>query len=167
MTQFNEIVGKVPSVDEALNTQEVDTSGPIEITLEEAEALLSRAVEERGADYVYRIPVIDGESTCSYFDQATQAPSCIVGHVLAYKGLTFMDLSGEGLNTYANVEALSDLEVIKVDNETLALLHIAQSEQDAGMPWGRVVEEALKTYEDTAKGYETEGYDEPSLHYFF
>ncbi|MGW0626137.1 hypothetical protein [Streptomyces sp. NPDC002758] len=139
----------------------------VEITLDEAKTLLARAVEERGADYTYKMLTIDDESLCAYFDPATKECSCIVGQVLSYKGVTFEDLNSEGMNTYANVEALADKGFIKADNEVLALLEIVQSEQDAGMPWGRAVEEALSTYADKAENYDTEGYDAPDWHYYF
>jgi hypothetical protein len=86
--------------------------------------------------------------------------------VLAYKGVKFEDMVGEDVNSYASVGTLVDTEFIKADNETRALLEIVQSEQDAGMPWGRAVEEALATYSDAAQAYEEDGYDDPSLDYW-
>ncbi|RZU36030.1 hypothetical protein EV284_3513 [Streptomyces sp. BK022] len=149
----------------SLNT--VTAPAAVEITLDEAKSLLARAVEERGAGYTYQMLTIDEQSLCAYFDPKTKAPSCIVGQVLAYKGVTYDDLAGQEVNTYANIEALNDQGVVKVDNDTQALLEIAQSEQDAGMPWGRAVEEALATYEGRAQAYEEDGYDDPSLAYWF
>jgi hypothetical protein len=145
----------------------------VEITLDEAKTLLARAVEERGADYTYKMLTIElepgrQESLCAYFDPETKAPSCIVGQVLAYKGVSFDDMIAKDINVYASAGTLVDTEFIKADNETRALLETVQSEQDAGMPWGRAVEEALETYEDAAEGYEEDGRaNDPSEDYWF
>jgi hypothetical protein len=140
----------------------------VEITLDEAKALLARAVEERGADHVYKMLTIDDAALCAYFDPATKAPSCIVGQVLAYKGVTYDDMFAQDKNVYASAGTLIDTKFVKADNETRALLEIVQSEQDAGMTWGRAVEEALATYEEAAERYEEDGRDnDPSEDYWF
>lgn len=140
----------------------------IEITLDEAKDLLARAVEEKGSTYVYEQVVNDlGDSQCLYFNPATRAPSCIVGHVLAYKGVTYDDMFANDVNTFASVATLADTEFIKVDNKTQALLSIAQGEQDQGQTWGNAVQEALETYEETASHYRTDGYDDVSEAYVF
>jgi hypothetical protein len=140
----------------------------VEITLDEAKTLLARAVEERGADYTYTMLTIGGSALCAYFDPETKAPSCIVGQVLSYKGITFDAMSAQDKNVYASAGTLVDTKFIKADNETRALLEIVQSEQDAGMPWGRAVEEALETYEEAAERYEEDGRaDDPSEAYWF
>jgi hypothetical protein len=152
----------------------LNTSAPraVEITLDEAKALLARAVEERGADYQYKMITFEvepgrRESLCAYFDPATKAPSCIVGQVLAYKGVTFDDMAAKDKNVYASAGTLVDTKFIKADDETRALLESVQSEQDSGMPWGQAVEEALSTYEDVAQGYESEGRaNDPSEDYW-
>ncbi|MER5754394.1 hypothetical protein [Streptomyces sp. NPDC002088] len=152
-----------------LHTSEAPASAPIALSLEETKELLARAVEEKGRDYVYKQVQVDsdGSTLCAYFDPATKCPSCMVGHVLAYKGLTFDRLVNEDgdRNTFASVEALSDLGVISIDNPTLALLTVVQTEQDGGMTWGDAVDEALETYEGRSESYETEGYDAPDWHY--
>lgn len=151
-----------------LNTPGAKTSPMAEITLDEAKTLLARAVEERGADYTYKMLTIDGSALCAYFDPETKAPSCIVGQVLAYKGITFDDMVTQNKNVYASAGTLIDTKFIKADNETRALLEAVQSEQDAGMPWGRSVEEALETYEDAAERYEEDGRaNDPSEDYWF
>ena len=79
----------------------------IELTDEEAVALLQRAVEEKGADYVYEHPTYTDpetneeveDSTCFYFDPGAGTPSCIVGHVLAYKGVTMEEIDGDNADT--------------------------------------------------------------------
>jgi hypothetical protein len=152
----------------SLNTSapEAAKTAQVSLSLDETKDLLSRAVKERGADYTYKMLTIDGSALCAYFDPETKAPSCIVGQVLAYKGVTFEDLWAADKNVYASAGTLVDTEVIKADSETRALLEIVQSEQDAGMPWGRAVEEALATYSDAAQAYEEDGYDDPSLDYW-
>jgi hypothetical protein len=153
-----------------LNTLAAEAAkpAPIEIALDETKALLARAVKERGADYTYKMLTIADQSLCAYFDPVTKAPSCIVGQVLAYKGVTFDDMFAQDKNVYASAGTLIDTKFIKADNETRALLEIVQSEQDAGMPWGLAVEEALETYEDAAKRYEEDGRaNDPSEDYWF
>jgi hypothetical protein len=148
----------------------LNTSAPaaVEITLDEAKTLLARAVEERGADYTYQMLTIGDSALCAYFDPETKAPSCIVGQVLAYKGVTFEAMVAQDKNVYASAGTLIDTKFVKADNETRALLEIVQSEQDAGMPWGRAVEEALETYEEAAERYEEDGRDnDPSEDYWF
>jgi hypothetical protein len=144
----------------------------VEITLDEAKTLLARAVEERGADYTYKMLTVElepgrQESLCAYFDPQTKVPSCIVGQVLSYKGVTFDDMAAKDKNVYASAGTLIDTAFIKADSETRALLETVQSEQDSGMPWGQAVEEALSTYEEVAQGYEEAGYDDPSEAYWF
>jgi hypothetical protein len=152
-----------------LNTQAHEA---VEITLDEAKTLLARAVEERGADYTYKMLTIElspgrRESLCAYFDPDTKVPSCIVGQVLAYKGVSFDAMAVEDVNVYASAGALIDTNFIKANNETRALLEAVQSEQDSGMPWGQAVEEALATYEGNAEDYEAAGRDDPSEAYWF
>jgi hypothetical protein len=115
------------------------------LSYEEALDLLNRAIAEKGADYVYQRTADD--DSCAYFKNGE--PSCIVGHVLAYKGVTQEDLP-ENKNT-AIVIALR----IAQDDRTERLLDSAQSYQDTGTPWGDAVKSAL---EDTQDNYE-EGED--------
>uniref|UniRef100_A0AAU3I734 Uncharacterized protein n=1 Tax=Streptomyces sp. NBC_01393 TaxID=2903851 RepID=A0AAU3I734_9ACTN len=150
-----------------LNTPEAETSQhvPVEITLSEAKELLARAVEEKGAGYVYKMPIVEARTgardhLCAYFDPATKAPSCLVGHVLAHKGFTYDRMEALDVNTYASAATLVDTEVIKVDNQTRALLEIVQCEQDQGQTWGASLGEALALYEESASRYATDGYDD-------
>jgi hypothetical protein len=60
----------------------------IEIGKEQAIALLERAVQEKGADYTYTpIRVASYGEKCLYATPDKAAPSCIVGHALAYVGV--------------------------------------------------------------------------------
>jgi hypothetical protein len=140
------------------------TSAParkkIYLDLPEAAALLNRAVAEKGKDYVATYPMVDNYPVCMYFDPETKKRSCIVGHVLSYKGLTIDDLEAAGRNSYANIRTLIDEGFLSVDSETEALLAVAQCEQDTGQTWGRALEEALETYDDLAERYKTEGYQD-------
>jgi hypothetical protein len=157
-----------------LHTSEAAASqpAPVEITLDEAKTLLARAVTEKGKDHKYKmltVKTLTGlrEEACAYFDPADGRPSCMVGYVLSYKGVTHESLAIAGLNHHANVETLAEMGFIKVDLETQALLEAVQSEQDAGMTWGDALEEALKTYEDVAAAYENDGRDnDPSEDYW-
>jgi hypothetical protein len=138
MTNLFEIVGNVPSLDDALHTPEVEASVPkadaVEITLDEAKELLGRAVKEKGADFVYQ-PITDmGRTQCAYFNPSDKAPSCMVGYVLSYKGLTYERLETTN-SVVTEVQELVEEGHIKVDNETLALLTVAQVEQDQGQTW--------------------------------
>lgn len=124
----------------------------VDLTLDEAKELLNRAVEERGRTYIYQSPV---EGACVYFDPEGGCPSCLVGHVLAYKGFSLDDFSpGSNINRW-EVAQLVESGFLLVDDETQTLLTIAQTEQDDGMTWGRAVEEALATYEEKTE-YEDE-----------
>jgi hypothetical protein len=105
---------------------------------EETKQLLQRAVEEKGADFIY---TTGDEGGCVYFETESHKPSCIVGHVLAYKGVTIDDI-GE-LNFETEVEGLVDQDVLDVDFKTLALLRHAQTRQDQNTAWGTSVSEAI------------------------
>jgi hypothetical protein len=166
MIDLLEIVEQVPSLDDALHTQEAMTSAPVEITLDEAKELLARAVKEKGDNFVYQPIRTSGHPQCAYFTPEDGAPSCLVGHVLAYKGLTHEDLDATNSGV-TEVQDLVEEGHIRVDNETLALLTVAQVEQDQGQTWGRAVEEALATYEESAGAYESVGYDDPAEDYWF
>lgn len=159
---FTEIVGEVPSLDDALHTEEAEkVSEPVEITLDESKQYLGEAVKEKGAEYVYKnVTRGRGSETCAYFDPKTKKPSCLVGHVLVRKGVTFERLHARERNLYTDVQGLIDADIIKVDNETQALLDLAQRAQDQGQTWGSALETALAEYEERATYYGTEGYDE-------
>jgi hypothetical protein len=170
MTNIFEIVDHVPTLDEALHTPEAKTSKPkptaVEITLDEAKELLARAVKEKGENYVYEPLTNMGRSQCAYFNPEDGCPSCMVGYVLSYKGVTYEALDATG-SVVTEVQDLVEEGHLKVDNETLALLTVAQVEQDQGQTWSRALEEALETYEESAEAYESDGRDDPSEDYWF
>jgi hypothetical protein len=174
MTNIFEIVDHVPTLDEALHTPEAKTSKPkptaVEITLDEAKELLGRAVKEKGEDYVYE-PLREGgrphgRPQCAYFNPEDGCPSCMVGYVLSYKGVTYESLDATG-SVVTEVQDLVEEGHLQVDNETLALLTVAQVEQDQGQTWGRALEEALATYAESAEAYESDGRDDLSEDYWF
>lgn len=119
------------------------TTQPITITADEARELLQRAVNEKGADYVY-----PERFNCRYFNE-DGGPSCIVGHVLDYKGLTLDDVPGVE-NTAALLTIRGD-GVIKCDDLTSRALQEAQNVQDCGEPWGYALAEALAVLDKAAQ----------------
>lgn len=107
----------------------------LKLDYNEALELLGRAVQEKGAEYFYEIG--DTHSCgCVYFRD--NKPACIVGHVLAYKGVKPEDLRPE--ENEANVSALG----IGEDYRATALLDWAQAYQDRGVTWGEAVAKAIE-----------------------
>lgn len=131
-------------------TDALHTSAPsASLTFDQAKALLERAVEEKGKDFRYTQPKDEwGHGVCVYFDPDTKAPSCLVGHVLSYVGVTADIVESSLTNFSTDVDDLYEKGVLKADGETLMLLTLAQSEQDEGNTWGDALEEALATYAD-------------------
>jgi hypothetical protein len=124
-------------------------SASLTLTFDQAKALLERAVEEKGKDFRYTQPKDEwGNAVCVYFDPDTKAPSCLVGHVLQYAGVTAYELESSLANFSTDVDDLYRHDILKADGETLMLLTIAQSEQDMGQTWGDSVDEALSSYAD-------------------
>jgi hypothetical protein len=111
------------------------SSVPITITATEARELLKRAVEEKGENYVYRKPLFADH--CVYFSAG--APSCLIGHVLSYKGMESIDDSMNG----CGVEDLFENGYLAADDATRDALDMAQTEQDHGGTWGTAVAVAL------------------------
>jgi len=133
----------------------------IEIDSEKALALLKRAVEERGADYVD--PNAGGEIPCTYAypdDSGVIHPSCIVGHALYYAGVrdeTLRDVADvgdaselRGWFTEQYREGIIDEEV-EITPSAATLFLVAQRKQDLGRTWGEALNDAQRHYD--------EGYD--------
>lgn len=104
-----------------------------ELTHEEARALLARAVEEKGADYVYP----EFETGCSYLDGEGN-PSCLVGFVLTYAGVSGFEIE--------NCEGTQAAEVVgsifpDTEDRVRAALRAAQQVQDNGGTWAEAVVE--------------------------
>jgi hypothetical protein len=98
----------------------------------EALTLLRNAVEEKGKEYIYP----DWEGDCHYFE-GDGTPSCIVGYVLAAKGVTKADLVDD-----QNEDSVHELG-ITADEKTETLLMGVQRWQDVGIPWGTALQKAL------------------------
>lgn len=99
-------------------------------TAEDARALLVRAIEEKGADYVYPRP---NAGQCYYFHD-TNEPGCLIGTVLAYLGFDSSEVR-EGCSASENIPGLIPITPMEV---TDALFH-AQEMQDTGSTWGQAL----------------------------
>lgn len=122
----------------------------IHLTFEEASSLLADVVAEKGESYKYA----DYYGACVYFGTGVDGyvPACIVGHVLARKGLTFEDLGGDAIygsmNAGCGVDILLQRGVLTVDHDVTAkLLAWAQEDQDTGIAWGAAVKNARERVE--------------------
>lgn len=140
----------------------------IVIEKEQAIELLNRAVEEKGADYVYPRGGLGENSgddkVCAY--ERNGAPSCIVGHVFSYLGVpveTLAVLDQQSLSAVTDLTRsvptwiddeevhgvpkgevpLSVLAGIQIDPDALGILRRAQADQDGGIPWGKAVQYAI------------------------
>lgn len=115
----------------------------IELTLDQALELLDRAVELKGADYVYPRPALDSPGAgngCFYLH--ADGPGCIVGHVLHWAGLTNEELSSiEGAKAGGVGRRVPRLHM---DERVGDLLAHVQSEQDTGETWGAAVIEGRR-----------------------
>lgn len=108
------------------------------LTYTEAVALLDRAVAERGEDYVYPEEERTAMGDCRYFFDGH--PSCIIGHVLAYKGI-----GAEQIKDYEGKYVGAVISKFFVPAIDVALLFTeAQSMQDNGHSWGQAVSEAKR-----------------------
>lgn len=106
----------------------------------EVRALLQRAVDEKGADYIY-----NGDGwNCKYFDMSKDGklvPDCIIGHLLSYLGITLKDMVGEGVNT-TKIRLLVERGTVLSDisHPVVLALSAAQQSQDQGETWGAALQ---------------------------
>lgn len=112
------------------------------LTYKEAVELLDRAVAERGEDYVYPDEERTWVEDCRYFFDGH--PSCIIGHVLAYKGIG-AEQARDCEGTDAGV-VISKFFEPETDVKLLFLR--AQGMQDRRYPWGHAVFSAKRSVED-------------------
>ena len=123
----------------------------ITLTFDEAKQLVDRAIEEKGEGYVYEqvdVPAYTLE-TCAYFHPETGQPSCIVGHVLAYKGVTAEQAAAGDWNTGVTARGLKqNYDVLDADRSTLMFLDAVQESQDHGDTWGKARADALSELEE-------------------
>lgn len=120
----------------------------IELTLDKTKELLTEAVAEKGAEYVYTNPEgvpggSDSLANC-YYVHGSQ-PGCIVGHVLHKAGVPLETLTEHETRPAGFV--LRSLEDFDLDHNTLRLLDDVQERQDRGVPWGEAVQQALAELE--------------------
>lgn len=114
----------------------------ISISYEQARDLLELAVEERGADHIYKRRRNPGGqlAQCTYYGP-DGTPDCIVGWVLNRLGLRYdycQSYNGSG------VEHLISHMEIKCDLKTACLLTAAQIYQDDGFTWGDALANAVE-----------------------
>ena len=112
----------------------------IKITRTSTIEALQSAIDLMGPDYTYVTP--GGEDAavdvmCSYVDQAKNAPSCIVGHVLYAHGVTLSELvQYEGESAHKTATAFGASEQVG------DMLNRVQELQDTGVPWAEAVKGA-------------------------
>jgi hypothetical protein len=100
--------------------------------IQEVRGYLLRAIEEKGADYVYSPPEPENDASwlgpsCLYVHNG--APSCLVGHVLHYASAPLRG-EHEGLSAEAVVP-----EVTNWSPRVAEALNFAQAMQDKGKSW--------------------------------
>src|SRR5262249_22980083 len=103
--------------------------------------LLAAAVQQRGADFVYRPVWVEEHRylTCRYAHRG--APDCIVGYALAQAGVSVSTLEA------MRDDGVEELYVegrfpVDVTLGALAVLRAAQQSQDRGCRWGDVLAQA-------------------------
>jgi hypothetical protein len=130
------------------------------MNVETVTALLTRAVAQRGEDYVYPASVGGASTSCHYrWDQwdidheyvtadKKGAPACIAGQIMDYIGI-LDDIVGtypDGTFSHANGEDINSLAFnydLDITPLALAVLYEAQATQDAGLTWGVALRRAL------------------------
>lgn len=111
------------------------------IDREEAVALLHRALELKGENYVYN----EGFS-CQY--ERNGGPSCIVGYALHFAGVSTDALSDLDAHDDTQIDMLAvegtleDVTGVKLTPDALKVFTRAQEEQDRKVPWGKAVAKA-------------------------
>lgn len=115
----------------------------IELDYDEALRLLTEVVGEKPDCYSY--PGAYGVGDRYAYFNGDGTPSCIVGHVLAKKGVTLADLDGRGVNCHSTAaQLLNDPDFhLNADPRATALLQKAQSVQDNDDPWSGALARAV------------------------
>lgn len=144
------------------------------LSYEEAVQALEAVVERKGRDYVYQKPSVqwpeddkwevhfvgDGGNCLNWLPDGT--PSCIVGQLVVDKGWlpgTPGDITD---NESSEVTELFTELDIEVDEKTMQLLRLAQTNQDLGIPYGEAVDRAKDRWRyDTQLGWLHE--EEPTM----
>jgi len=107
--------------------------------LEEAKCLAQEVVTEAGEDFVY----VRADGYCRYF-AADRKPDCLIGRMLARKGLKAKDLNEKEHGWYVRSLRSEALGVLECDDRTMDFLAFLQMYQDQGEPWGQVLRRALE-----------------------
>lgn len=107
--------------------------------LEEAKCLAQEVVTEAGEDFVYA----RAGGYCRYF-AADRTPDCLIGRMLAKKGLKAKDLNEKEHGWYVRSLRSEALGVLECDDRTMDFLAILQMYQDQGYSWGEVLQTALR-----------------------
>lgn len=121
---------------------------------------LQEVIAEKGEDYVY--PRAGRGSTgdgCRYFEN-DGSPSCIVGHLLAKRGVTYDALLtlkfGAEMNESTSASGLVGARVIDLDPSQADLLREflvdVQALQDMGVAWGKAFSVALDRHQQRKVG---------------
>lgn len=125
----------------------------ITIGADRAMELLTMAVEERGADYVYRNPEtgqtgMEG-GQCLYVHTSPEgpAPGCIGGLALTLAGVPLATLALHENRSVKEVCERLIWDCLAVGSDAVRILQAAQSIQDRGHSWGTAWEEARGTYQ--------------------
>ena len=113
------------------------------LTYDQALASLQKAVEDRGADFVYPAEWLSPAGACLNFDPNTGEPRCIAGYVYHLNGKEY-----EQGWTSSTVSSLSLAGKLVADERTVTLLTYAQCAQDDHKTWGEALEIALQAVAD-------------------
>lgn len=118
----------------------------IELTADKARQYMREAVEDAGADYVYR----QHHSECLYV--VGGEPACLIGHVLIKAGVGVeefptregddpLGLLGFREGQKGRAREREQLSGIAANESVARALTAAQEMQDAGATWGSALEE--------------------------
>jgi hypothetical protein len=118
------------------------------IDMDRARELLDRAVQEKGGDYVD--PDSGPNTGCVNVkrdENGELCPSCIVGHVFFYAGVSLQFLSDYCGDVSVLSKAVNEHdEGVKVTRDAAIILKVAQMHQDGGGTWLSAVDRAEGMY---------------------
>lgn len=110
------------------------------LTLPEAIRIAKEVVAEKGSDYVYMTP--DGVQAgvngpgCVNWNHKTNAPSCLIGHILhrhGISGMTLLDKNKAAVRSFGQY----------LENDAAEFLNILQERQDNGGTWGDALDDGI------------------------